>query len=60
MKALITHAPYKMSFEEVPEPIMGPEEVKVRTRAVTLCGSDIHLYTGHHPCADYKNSSASS
>ena len=55
MQVLVTHAPRKMTFEERSKPEPGPGEVQVQTRAVGICGSDIHLYTGTHPYGTYPN-----
>ena len=53
MKALVTSAPYEMAFTDRPEPSPGPGEVVVETKAVGVCGSDIHLYRGDHPYRTY-------
>ena len=53
MRVLVTHAPKKMSIEEREIPQLGAGEVLVQTRAVGLCGSDIHLYAGTHPYRTY-------
>lgn len=55
MQILVTHAPRKIAFEERPKPEPGPGEVQVQTRAIGLCGSDIHLYNGTHPYRTYPN-----
>ena len=41
----------KQTFEkhEVPEPAAGAGQVKIRVKAVGICGSDIHAYYGEHP-----------
>ncbi len=46
MKALTFLKPYRMDWEERPEPAAGPGEAVVETRAVGICGSDLHGYTG--------------
>ncbi|MDQ6693170.1 MAG: alcohol dehydrogenase catalytic domain-containing protein [Chloroflexota bacterium] len=46
MHALIWHGPYDMRVEEVARPQPGPGEVLVQVKAVGICGSDIHGYTG--------------
>jgi len=46
MKALVHTAPLKFEYRDVPEPQFGDEEVLVRVKAVAICGSDIHGYTG--------------
>ncbi|MHB8910969.1 MAG: zinc-dependent alcohol dehydrogenase [Syntrophales bacterium] len=46
MKALVFLGPHRLSWEERPDPVAGPNEVVVETRAVGICGSDLHGYTG--------------
>lgn len=46
LKALIFQKPHRMDWEEWPEPVAGPGEAVVETRAVGICGSDLHGYTG--------------
>lgn len=44
MKALILHGVRDLRLREIPEPRPGPRQVKVRIRAVGICGSDVHYY----------------
>lgn len=46
MKALVYEAPWQMPLREVAEPQPQPGEVIVAVRAVGVCGSDIHGFTG--------------
>jgi L-iditol 2-dehydrogenase len=46
MKALKYSGPWQLAVEEMPEPIMGPDDVLIRSEAVGICGSDVHGYTG--------------
>jgi 2-desacetyl-2-hydroxyethyl bacteriochlorophyllide A dehydrogenase len=46
MKALVFQKPYRLDWQEMPEPKAGPGEAVVETRAVGICGSDLHGYTG--------------
>jgi L-gulonate 5-dehydrogenase len=55
MQVLVATAPKQLVFEERPIPEPGPGEAVVKTRAVALCGSDIHLYDGTHPYRTYPN-----
>jgi len=48
MKALVFLEPRKLGWVDKPEPVAGPGEVIVETRAVAICGSDIHGYTGEN------------
>lgn len=46
MKALVLHGIRDLRVDDLPEPQKpGPGQVKVRVRAVGLCGSDVHYYT---------------
>ncbi len=46
MKALVYEGPYEMKLKEVPAPTAGPNEVVIDVKAVGICGSDVHGYTG--------------
>jgi len=47
MKALVYHAPRQMAWEDWPAPpAPGVGEALVAIRAVGICGSDVHGYTG--------------
>mgnify|MGYP002682391051 CR=1 FL=1 len=46
MKALVYEAPWQMPLREVAEPEPQPGEVIVAVRAVGVCGSDVHGFTG--------------
>ncbi len=46
MKALVYKGPGIVALEDQAEPRPGPGEVLVAVRAVGVCGSDIHGYTG--------------
>ena len=41
MHAAVLHAREQLVYEEIPEPAVGPGEVKVHVRACGICGSDI-------------------
>jgi L-iditol 2-dehydrogenase len=38
--------------EDVPEPAPGPDEVVVRVRAATTCGTDVKMWRRGHPALD--------
>jgi 2-desacetyl-2-hydroxyethyl bacteriochlorophyllide A dehydrogenase len=46
MKALIYQGPHQMAWETWPDPHPGPEQALIAVRAVGICGSDVHGYTG--------------
>jgi len=46
VKALIFHAPGKISVEERPTPEIGPGEVLIKVGATSVCASDIRVYKG--------------
>jgi L-iditol 2-dehydrogenase len=48
MKAVRFYAPEDVRFEDVPEPQCGPDEVKLRVRNCSTCGTDVKiLHNGH-------------
>jgi L-iditol 2-dehydrogenase len=48
MKALRFYAPEDVRLEEVAEPECGPDEVKLRVRNCSTCGTDVKIfYNGH-------------
>jgi L-iditol 2-dehydrogenase len=46
MKGLVYHGPNDLRYEEVADVAPGEGEIKIRPRAVGICGSDIHGYLG--------------
>ena len=44
MKALVLHGIRDLRVDDLPEQDTGPSRLKVRIRAVGVCGSDIHYY----------------
>ena len=49
MQALVVVEPGRMEIREVPVPAPGPNEVLARVRAVSICGTDVHLIRGDYP-----------
>ena len=45
MRAVLQHGIHDIRVEETPPPIPGPGEVLIRVRSVTICASDIHIYS---------------
>jgi L-iditol 2-dehydrogenase len=49
MKVVRFHAPGDVRIEDVPEPIPGPGDVKIRVRNCSTCGTDVKISKfGHH------------
>lgn len=49
MKVWRFYAPGDLRSEEVPEPVPGPGEVKIRVRNCSTCGTDVKIFNhGHH------------
>ena len=46
MKALVLKAYNAFSFEDVPLPEIGPQDVLIRVKACGICGSDVHGMDG--------------
>ena len=51
--AVVTTAPGQLEFAPQADPAPGDSEVVVETVATGVCGSDIHLFLGDHPYANY-------
>ena len=49
MKTSRLHGPRDMRLEDVPDPTINQDEVLIRVRAMGICGSDLHMYTGERP-----------
>lgn len=49
MRAVVLEAPNDYSVKEIERPKPGPNEVLCRVRAVTICGTDAHLFRGDYP-----------
>jgi len=47
MKALVYTSLKTLEIRDIPEPGVGPGQVKVRVSATGICGSDIHGFLGH-------------
>ncbi|WP_342372840.1 zinc-dependent dehydrogenase [Propioniciclava soli] len=48
MKALRFHAPGDVRLEDIPEPVCGPREVKIRVRNCSTCGTDVKIRNNGH------------
>lgn len=49
MEALVVSEPNRFDVREVEVPRPGPDEVLARVRAVSICGTDVHLIRGDYP-----------
>ncbi len=47
MKAAVTHGANDMRVEEVPVPVYEPNDVLVKVEACGICGTDLHILSGH-------------
>lgn len=48
MKALRFYAPEDVRLEDQPEPVCGPDEVKIRVRNCSTCGTDVKIFHNGH------------
>ncbi len=48
MKALRYYAPEDVRLEDVPEPSCGPDEIKLRVRNCSTCGTDVKIFHNGH------------
>jgi len=51
MKAAVLTQWEKFEMKDVPIPETGAEECLIKVKYVGICGSDLHIYKGHHPTA---------
>lgn len=49
MQAAMLTAPRTIEITTVPVPVPRHGEVRIRMKSVGICGSDIHLFSGHRP-----------
>jgi 2-desacetyl-2-hydroxyethyl bacteriochlorophyllide A dehydrogenase len=47
----MVRTPGKVEFEDRPVPALTAGKVLIKTRAVSICGSDLHTFKGKHPFA---------
>lgn len=53
MKSLICEEPFTIQYIETPKPTIAADEVLLKIKAVGICGTDIHAYTGNQPFFSY-------
>jgi L-iditol 2-dehydrogenase len=46
LKALLYTQPYTFEYTDVPDPVVGDDDILVRVRACGICGSDVAGHTG--------------
>ena len=49
MKAAIFYAPQDVRLEEIDEPTPAADEVKIRVRNCSTCGTDVKIFNNGHP-----------
>ncbi len=50
MKAAVLESYNHFSWKEVPDPVVKPDEVLVRIQFASICGTDMHIFSGDfHP-----------
>jgi len=47
----VVKTPGKVEFEQRPLPGLSGDQVLIKTKAVSICGSDVHTFKGKHPFA---------
>jgi L-galactonate 5-dehydrogenase len=53
MKAFVIEEAYKVTEIQIPEPIMGSNEIMLEVRYLGLCGSDLNSYKGLMPLVTF-------
>jgi len=53
MLTVICDQPGTLLAEQRPQPVRQPGEVLVRVKRVGVCGTDMHIFTGHQPYLSY-------
>lgn len=53
MRAVLMSKPGSVELRDLPEPVLGPEEVLVEIKLIGLCGSDLNSFRGLSPMVIY-------
>jgi 2-desacetyl-2-hydroxyethyl bacteriochlorophyllide A dehydrogenase len=53
MLTVICQTPGTLRAEEHERPVRAPDEVLLRVKRVGVCGTDLHIFTGHQPYLSY-------
>ena len=48
MLAAVYHGPNDLRLEQVPVPLIGPDEVLVKVHSASICGTDLRILHGQH------------
>lgn len=48
MKALRFYAPGDVRLEDIPEPVCGDDEIKIKVKNCSTCGTDVKIYKNGH------------
>ncbi|KAH9848121.1 chaperonin 10-like protein [Lenzites betulinus] len=46
MRAIRFYGPKDIRLEDIPEPVVGPTDVKIKIAWCGICGTDLHMYEG--------------
>ncbi|CAA9209190.1 MAG: Threonine dehydrogenase and related Zn-dependent dehydrogenases [uncultured Chloroflexi bacterium] len=53
MRAAVTVAPRRIEVKELPDPTPAPDEALLRVEVAGICGSDLHMFDGTNPYANF-------
>ena len=53
MLTIVCETPGVLKAVDRPKPVRADDEILVRIRRVGVCGTDLHIFTGHQPYLDY-------
>ncbi len=51
MKAMVLTDWEKLELQDAPVPELHEDEALIKVKYAGICGSDVHIFTGHHPTA---------
>jgi len=53
MRQAVVPEPHKITYREVPDPQLEPDQVIIRVARIGICGSDVHVFEGKHPLVSF-------
>lgn len=53
MRQAVMYEPGVISITHADVPDIGSDELLIRTERIGICGSDVHVFDGHHPYTTY-------